>query len=165
MSGWNSNRTYTTLFRSRECPVVNKHNSNEQTDAVEPQRPRNAKRKAEETDANTGTGSGANGEYIKTKTRIPNGNKHWTDPTKFGWPKTTKDSPFNVLGISWDSSWPADKKAYYNARKKAREKGNAWQAANDNAQKTGNKALVVKKEATKAQKIAALKKQLKDLEE
>ena len=108
-----------------QVAAMNKNNSNEQPDKVEPQRPRNQKRKAEETDATTGTGSGANGEYIKMKTKSANGNKYWADPAKFGWPKTTKDSPFNVLGISWDSSWPADKKAYYNARKKTREKGNA----------------------------------------
>ena len=66
------------------------------------------------------------------------------------------------MEILWDRNWPADKKAYYNARKKAREKSNAGEAANNS--KTKSKALEVKKEATKAQKIAALKKQLEDLE-
>ena len=78
-------------------------NSNNQANNVEPHQPRNPKRKAEETDANTGTGSGKDGAWIKEKVKR-NGRKHWTDPTEFGFPKSTKDSPFNTLEISWDSS-------------------------------------------------------------
>ena len=59
---------------------------------------------------------------------------------------------------------PDNKKAYYNARKMYQTK----QAANRQASKTkeaAEKAVVgVKREPSKAQKIAALKKQLKDLE-
>ena len=65
-------------------------NSNNQTNNVEPHQPRNPKRKAEETDANTGTGSGANGEWIKEKYKWK-GQKRWTDPAEFGFPKSTKD--------------------------------------------------------------------------
>ena len=62
------------------------------------------------------------------------------------------------MEISWNKSWPDDKKAYYDARKKSQTKGKAKMEA-DKADNAG-----VKQEATKAQKIAALKKQLEDLE-
>ena len=58
--------------------------------------------------------------------------------------------------ITWDSSWPADKRAYYNARKAVQENGEAKRAAH--AVKSATK-----REPSEAQKIAALKKQLKDL--
>ena len=56
--------------------------------------------------------------------------------------------PFLTSKIKWDPSWPADKRAYYNARKEAQEKGAAWE----------------KKDSSKAQQIAELKKQLAALE-
>ena len=67
------------------------------------------------------------------------------------------------MEISWDSSWPDDKKAYYNARKKRQAAGKAKQDKKNAAEKA-SKVVGVKQEATKAQKIAALKKQLEDLE-
>ena len=70
------------------------------------------------------------------------------------------------MEISWDGSWPDDKKAYYNARKKveAAEKVAKQDKAARTAAGKANRVVGSKKEATKAQKIAALKKQLEDLE-
>ena len=99
--------------------------SNEVADAT-PQGPRAPKRKAGETDASRGTanaskgaGSGENGAMIPAKyTRY--GEDRWTQHRKFNFP-IAKDAPFNALEISWDNSWPADKKAYYTARKQAKQ--------------------------------------------
>ena len=146
-----------------QVAAMNKHNSNEQTDDVEPQRPRNAKRKAGETNALKGNGSGKDGKWIKIK-RGEGKKEHWTHPSKFGFPKMSKDSPFNDLEILWDSNWPADKKAYYNARKKVQTEAKANWAANKANRDAADKVVEVKREPTKAQKIAALKKELEDLE-
>ena len=54
-----------------------------------------------------------------------------------------------VSEVKWDPSWPADKKAYYNARKEVQE----------------GAAAKGKREPTKAQQIAELKKQLAALEQ
>ena len=92
------------------------------------------------------------------------GDTLWTAHRKFNFP-IADNAPFNSFEISWDDSWPADKKAYYTARKAKQVEGKKRGESNNAAKnKTKSKALGVKKEATKAQKIAALKQQLKDLE-
>ena len=103
-----------------------------------PQSAHNPKRKAEESKAGRGDGSSNGGALIKTR----NGGS-CTPHSKFGFP-IEKNAPFITHEIKWDSTWLADKQAYYKARK-------TFQAKN-----TGKGAA--KKEPIKAQKIAALKK-------
>ena len=56
---------------------------------------------------------------------------------------------FSADAVKWDPTWPADKRAYYNARKEAQEKGKAYFKENPDA---------------KALRIATLKAQLAALE-
>ena len=105
-------------------------------------RKRNDKRKAKEGGVGR-TGSGDKGEAIPIKGDLG----WWTPHAKFNF-GLAKGLPFSVSKIKWDPSWPADKRAYYNARKEAQEKGAAWD----------------KKDSSKAQQIAELKKQLAALE-
>ena len=107
---------------------------------------RNNKRKAVDSVAGRGSGSGKGGTYLELKSN----NGQWTHPQKCGFPWTRKES-FKTSAIKWDSSWPADKQAFYNDRKAIQDAG----AAKERAEK---------RELTKAQTIAALKKQLEDLE-
>ena len=72
----------------------------------------------------------------------------WTPHARFNF-GIAKGEPFSTSAIKWDPTWPADKPAYYNARKEAQEKGAAWEKENPNA---------------KALQIAKLKKQLAALE-
>ena len=94
----------------------NNNNKAEDITPIAPQRPRAAKRKAEEVDASTGAGSGKNGAMIPATFAHKSGDTAWTPHRKFNFP-IADNAPFNALEISWDSSWPADKKAYCNARR------------------------------------------------
>ena len=76
---------------------------------------RNNKRKAVDSVAGRGSGSGKGGTYLELKSN----NGQWTHPQKCGFPWTRKES-FKTSAIKWDSSWPANKQAYYNARKATR---------------------------------------------
>ena len=78
-------------------------------------RTRNNKRKAKESGAGR-TGSGDGGEWLELKG--PAG--YWTPHGKCNFP-LAKGAPFLASEVKWDSSWPADKKAYYNARKEVQE--------------------------------------------
>ena len=107
---------------------------------------RNNKHKAVDSVAGRGSVSGAGGTYLELKSN----NRRWTHPQRCGFP-WKRNQPFKTSVIKWDSSWPADKQAYYSACKVIQD------------------AVVVKeraekREPTKAKKIAALKKQLEDLE-
>ena len=107
--------------------------------------------------------SGKYGEWIKSREGRGK-NEHWTHPAKFGFPPKAKGSPFDTLEILWDSNWPADKKAYYNARKKVQTEARANLAAIKANEDATDKVAEVKREPTKTQKNLALKKQLEDLE-
>ena len=105
-------------------------------------RTRNNKHKAKEGGAGR-TGSGDKGESIPIRYKLG----HWTLHGKFNFP-LAKGVPFLASKIKWDPSWPADKEAYYNARKEVQERFAAGE----------------KKDSSKAQQIAELKKQLAALE-
>ena len=115
---------------------------NDDDDDDKSHRTRNQKRKAKEGGAGR-TGSGDGGEWHELKG--PAG--HWTPHGKFNFP-LAKDALFLVSEVKWYPSWPADKRAYYNARKEVEERYAARE----------------KKEPSKAQQIAELKKQLASLE-
>ena len=125
--------------------------SNQNADSAGTSQPRNPKRKADETDAVARTGSGNNGKYLPLKwTSRETGKEKWTKATMFGFPKGTEDSPVIFSEISWDGSWPDDKKAYYNARKKveAAEKVAKQDKAARTAAGKANRIVGSKKEAT-----------------
>ena len=105
-------------------------------------RKRNNKRKAQKEGGAGRTGSGENGEALPLKSK----NGWWTPHAKFNFGIKLGES-FSAAAVKWDPSWPADKRAYYNARKETQEKGNAYFTADK-----------------KAAKIAALKAQLAALE-
>ena len=107
---------------------------------------RNSKRKAVDSVTGGGGGIGEGGARIKMRT-VRGG---WTHHSKFSFP-VDQNAPFIAREIKWDSSWPAYKQAYHNARKAIQDA----EAAKERAEK---------REPTKAIKIAALKKQLEDLE-
>ena len=65
---------------------------------------------------------------------------YWTPHGKVNFP-LAKGAPFLTSEVKWDPSWPADKKAYYNARKEVQERYAARE----------------KKDSSKAQQIAELK--------
>ena len=106
-------------------------------------RKRNNKRKAKEGGAGR-TGSGENGEALPLKSS----SGWWTPHAKFNFGIKQGES-FSAAAVKWDPTSPADKRAYYNARKEAQEKGKAY--FKENPEK-------------KAAKIAALKAQLAALE-
>ena len=81
-----------------------------------PHGPRNPKRKAEESGASRGTGSGDGGEWIEIRT-----NGDWTPHAAFGF-LIERGSPFIDREIKWGNSWLGHKKAYYNAREAFQEK-------------------------------------------
>ena len=148
----------------QQVAAINSNSNNDKAEDITPsapQRPRAAKRKAEQVDSSTGEGSGENGEMIPaTFKHKQSGDTAWTAHRKFNFP-IADNAPFNTFEISWDDSWPADKKAYYTARK---AKQVAGKKKRESKAATNNGVVKVKREPTKAQKVAALKKQLEDLE-
>ena len=82
-----------------QVAAMNSNKSSNEVADVTPQGPRAPKRKAGETDASRGTGSGKDGAWINFKKKRPNSDAGgWTSHKMFNFP-IADDAPFNALEI------------------------------------------------------------------
>ena len=100
---------------------------------------RNSKRKAVDSVTGGGGGIGEGGARIKMRT-VRGG---WTHHSKFSFP-VDQNAPFIAREIKWDSSWPAYKQAYHNARKAIQDAEAAKERAEKKRANKGHKDCSIK---------------------